>query len=183
MPASRPDAPWAAFLETLDSSLAHETTLACLGGFAIHALYGLPRPTGDVDAVAVAPDDQLALLLRIAGRGSPLAKHCGIYFDFVAVVTPPEDYASRLTPIYPGAFTRLRLMALDPYDIALSKLERNQRHDREDVRYLASRVPFDLELLMGRYEKELRPNLGRPEREDLTIRLWMEMIREDLAAE
>lgn len=50
MSTRRPDAPWAAFLEALDSSLAEETTLHCLGGFAIHALYGLPRPTRDVDA-------------------------------------------------------------------------------------------------------------------------------------
>ena len=170
-------------LEALDSSHTEETTIHCLGGFAIHALYGLARPTRDVDAAAVAPRDQLPLLVRIGGKRSPLAARLGIYFDFVTVVALPDDYGARLIPIYPGCFARLRLMGLDPYDIALSKLERNQRHDREDVHYLAERVPLDLEVLMKRYQDELRPYLGRPDREDLTMRLWIEMIREGRPAE
>jgi len=178
-----PDDPWAGFLEALDSSLAEETTVHCLGGFAIHALYGLARPTRDIDAAAVAPYDQLPLLVRAGGKDSALARRHGIYFDFVSVVTLPCDYDTRLTPLYADAFVHLRLMALDPYDIVLSKLERNQRHDREDVRYLADRVPLDLDVLGKRYEDELRLYLGRPEREDLTMRLWIEMIREGRPAE
>jgi hypothetical protein len=58
-----PDDPWAGFLEALDSSLTEETTVHCLGGFAIHALYGLARPTRDIDAAAVAPHHQLRLYL------------------------------------------------------------------------------------------------------------------------
>jgi len=152
--------------------------LHCLGGFAIHALYGLARPTRDVDVADVAPHNQVSVLVRNAGKGSSLAVRHGIYFDFVTVVTLPDDYATRLLPIYPGCFARLRLLALDPYDIALSKLERNQRHDREDVRYLAEQVPLSIDVLMKRYQDELRPYLGRPDREDLTMRLWIEMLSE-----
>jgi len=43
---------------------------------------------------------------------------------------------------------------------------------------LADRVPLDLSVLMKRYQDELRLYLGRPDREDLTLRLWIEMIRE-----
>jgi hypothetical protein len=70
-------------------------------------------------------------------------------------------------------------MALDSYDLVLSKLERNSQKDRDDVRFLARRVPFDLDLLQTRYATELRFQLGVPERGDLTMRLWLEMIRED----
>jgi hypothetical protein len=69
-------------------------------------------------------------------------------------------------------------MALDPYDIALSKLERNSQKDREDVRFLSRSIPFDLDKLQQRYETELRWQLGRPDREDLTMKLWMEMLLE-----
>jgi hypothetical protein len=62
--------------------------------------------------------------------------------------------------MFPGAFQNLRLMALDPYDLALTKLERNIERDRSDVRYLARAIPFDLELLRDRYQQELRPYLG-----------------------
>jgi hypothetical protein len=43
---------------------------------------------------------------------------------------------------------------------------------------LARSIPLDLEILKERYEKELRWQLGNPEREDLTLKLWIEMIEE-----
>ena len=84
----------------------------------------------------------------------------------------------RLTEMFSGTYRHLRMMALDPYDIALSKLERNSQKDRDDVRFLAKTIPFDLSVLQERYDTELRWQLGRPEREDLTLRLWMEMLSE-----
>jgi len=83
--------------------------------------------------------------------------------------------------MFPGTFRHLRLMALDPYDLALTKLERNIERDRNDVRHLARTVPFDLDLLRERYQTEQRPYLGNPEREDLTLKLWIEAIAEDRA--
>ena len=91
----------------------------------------------------------------------------------------PEDYEERLTEMFPQAFRHLRLFALDPYDLALSKLERNIQRDRDDVRFLARTIPFDLEILQERYRKELRWQLGNPDREDLTLRLWIEAIQEE----
>jgi len=90
----------------------------------------------------------------------------------------PEDYEERLVDMYPKAFAQLRLLALDPYDLALSKLERNIQKDRDDVKHLALTVPLDLNVLKARYQKELRWQLGNPEREDLTLKLWTEMIEE-----
>lgn len=81
--------------------------------------------------------------------------------------------------MFPGTFRHLRLFACDPYDVALSKLERNIQRDRDDVRYLARTIPFDLRMLKERYERELRPILGNPDREDLTLRLWLDAIEEE----
>jgi len=39
-------------------------------------------------------------------------------------------------------------------------------------------IPFDSRVLEEIYFKELRPFLGVPERENLTLRLWIEMIEE-----
>ena len=72
-------------------------------------------------------------------------------------------------------------MALDPYDLALSKLERNSQKDRDDVRFLARTVPLDLNILRQRYSTEFRWQLGVPAREDLTLQLWTEVILEDRA--
>ena len=77
---------------------------------------------------------------------------------------------------------KIGLLALDPYDLALTKLERNIERDRSDVRYLARSVPFDLAVLKERYLTELRPYLGNPKREDLTLKLWIEAIEEERGA-
>jgi hypothetical protein len=39
-------------------------------------------------------------------------------------------------------------------------------------------VPLEVQTLRDRYNKELRWQLGNPEREDLTLKLWIEMIEE-----
>ena len=67
------------------------------------------------------------------------------------------------------------LFALDPHDLALSKLARNSPGDREDIAHLARVVPLDPELLRRRYEQELRPiAIGDPRRLDETLELWIE---------
>jgi hypothetical protein len=166
----------------VDSAFDSEVRFHCLGGFVMTLVYGLARSTADVDVLAVVPGGGGGHLLDLAGKGSSLHRKHKVYLDLVTVVTVPEDYEARLMEIFPGAFPHLKLFALDPYDVALAKLERNIQRDRDDVKYLARTVPFDLGLLRERYEKELRPYLGNSEREDLTLRLWIEAIEEERGA-
>lgn len=171
--------PWRSFLSEADAQLQEDIELHCLGGFVVTMLYGLARPTADVDVMMIAPGNASQYLLGMAGKGSALHQKHGVYLDFVAIVTVPEDYEQRLTELFPMVFKRLHLYAFDPYDLALAKLERNIQRDRDDVKYLARTVPLNPLLLKDRYEKELRPYLGNPLREDLTLRLWLEMIEEE----
>jgi hypothetical protein len=64
----------------------------------------------------------------------------------------------RLIDIYSGALKHLRLRVLDPYDIALAKLGRNNDRNREDVLFLAQRVPFGLDVFERRFREELEPD-------------------------
>jgi len=171
--------PWRSFLSRVDESLQEDVALHCLGGFVVTLLYGLARSTADVDVITIAPGSAGVHLRNLAGKGSELHRKYGVYLDFVAIAPVPEDYEQRLTQMFPEAFQHLRLFACDPYDIALAKLERNIQRDRDDVRYLARTIPFDLQTLKERYERELRPILGNPDREDLTLRLWLEAIEEE----
>jgi len=50
-----PPLPWSAFLDELDQAISEPIELHCIGGFVVSLLYGLPRPTGDVDYVAAIP--------------------------------------------------------------------------------------------------------------------------------
>lgn len=166
-------------MKEIDESVAEPVKLHCLGGFVITLLYGLERSTADVDVISVIPRYSAGELLEIAGEGSPLHQKHGVYLDVVGIATVPENYEERLTEISTGEFQNIRLFALDPYDIALAKIERNIQRDRDDVKHLARVTPFDLKVLKERYEKELRVYLGNPEREDLTLKLWLESIEEE----
>jgi hypothetical protein len=168
--------PWFSFLSDIDERLSEDVELHCLGGFVVTLLYGLARPTVDVDVIAITPKSEVDFLIRLAGQGSELHRKHKVYLQVVGVATVPDDYEERLTEMFPEEFLHLRLMALDPYDLALSKLERNTERDRDDVKHLARTVSLDLEVLRKRYQKELRPYLGNPEREDLTLKLWIEAM-------
>jgi Nucleotidyltransferase of unknown function (DUF6036) len=171
--------PWLSFLRELDSAVREDVRLDCMGGFVVTTVYGFSRPTGDLDVLEIAPRDAGRAMLELGMRGSALHRKYKIYLDHVGVANVPEDYEDRLTEIFPGTFKHLRLLALDPYDLALSKLERNIRRDRDDVLHLARTVPLDLEVLKDRYQKELRWQLGNPEREDLTLQLWIDASEEE----
>ena len=177
----KPPEPWHSFFTDLDNAVTSPVGLDCIGGFVVTQLYGLSRPTADVDFIKFASKHDRGIILALGGLGGKLYTKHHVYLDPVTVTTYPENYEQRLTQMYAGVYKHLRLLALDPYDLALTKLERNSQKDRDDVRYLARTMPFDLKLLQERYRKEMRWQLGRPDREDLTLNLWVEMIEEDRA--
>lgn len=170
--------PWRSFLYELDELATAETRLDCMGGFVVTQLYGFSRTTADLDVMEIASREQQLRLLEAGRQGGALHLKYKVYLDRVGVANVPENYEERLREMYVGVFRQLRICALDPYDLALSKLERNIQRDRDDVKYLAKAVPLVLDALRERYEKELRWQLGNPEREDLTLKLWVEMIEE-----
>ncbi len=151
--------PWSTFLGELDEALSEAVALHCIGGFVISLLYGLPRPTGDVDYIAVIPRYRIAELEKIAGRGSKLEAKYKVHVQHVTVAALPENYEDRLKDMFPKRFKKLTILAPDPYDLVLSKLERNSPKDQGDVEYLVKTVPLDPKVLRDRYDQELRPNL------------------------
>ena len=144
--------PWRSFLQDLDTLLDKPTELHCLGGFVISELYDFERITADVDVIVVRGEDP-AKLAALAGQGSELHRRHKVYLD-------------------------LRLKALERHDLVLAKLSRNIDRDREDVKRLALGPGLDPEVLRERYQSELRWQLSRPEREDTTLDLWLEIIAE-----
>jgi hypothetical protein len=154
--------PWHSFFREIDEKLSKKIELECLGGFVITQVYGLARATADIDVISINPKSQSDFLFEIAGEGSMLHQKYKVYLDWVGIAQLPENYDERLTEIFTDSFKNIRFFALDPYDIALAKIERNIQRDRDDVKHLAKIVPFDLQILKSRYETELRPSLGNP---------------------
>ena len=166
--------PWDQFLKELDGLLREQVHVHCIGGFVVSLFYGLPRPTADVDYFAVLPYASVEELQALAGAGSRLALKYKLYFQHVPTISLPEDYEARLTEMCPGRFKNLHLYAPDPYDLILSKLERNSQKDRDDVAFLAQSLHLSPEVLRERYKKELRPYLANEGRHDLTLKLWVD---------
>jgi hypothetical protein len=169
--------PWQSFLHDLDALLHGITELHCLGGFVIVESYDFTRVTADLDVVDVRGIDP-GQMADLAGRGSELHRRHKVYLDIVTVASVPENYEERLRDLLPGQFRNLRLKGFERHDLVLSKLARNLDRDREDVKRLAAKPGLDPTLLKQRYDTELRHQLSRPEREDLTLALWLEMIHE-----
>jgi hypothetical protein len=94
--------------------------------------YGLERQTVDIDFVSIIPSDQRKILVELGGDGSPLHNKYKVCLHAVTVANVPCDYETRLAELYPGAYRNIRLLVLDPYDLALSKLSRNIQRDRDD---------------------------------------------------
>jgi hypothetical protein len=83
-------------------------------------LYGLARPTSDVDVIELPPREAAETLMQIALQGSALHQKRRLYLDSVGVAAVSENYEDRLIEMFPGVYRYLRLMAFDPYEIELS---------------------------------------------------------------
>lgn len=144
-----PPEPWRSFFAEVDSHLSEDVQLHCCGGFVATHIYGVARTTSDVDFLGAVPN-VWSDLTAIGGKGSTLHQKYKVYLDAVTIATPPENYEQRLMSIFPGAWHRLRLFALEAHDLALSNLERNLDRDRDDVQQLARAGHIKPEILRAR---------------------------------
>ncbi|MGE3404332.1 MAG: DUF6036 family nucleotidyltransferase [Vicinamibacterales bacterium] len=164
-------------MKGLDENLEGPIELHCFGGFVIASMHNFTRVTADVDVFQVLGAGAQSVV-GLAGFGSRLHQEHKVYLDFVTVASVPDNYDTRLIRLFPEEFRHLRLMAMEAHDLVLAKLARNVDRDREDVRRLALNGSLDVAVLKRRYDDELRYQSGWPEREDLTLQLWVEMIEE-----
>ena len=165
--------PWPDFLKEVDAQLSQKVNLHCLGGFVLTALYDIPRPTADLDYISAVPEEAQEEIERLAGRESALCKKYKLYFQSVGIADLPEDYESRIQELKLN-LEKLKLFALDPYDILLAKITRNSPKDQEDAKYLIPKLKLDFKTFSDRWEKELGPIVSNRRRHDLTIELWKE---------
>ncbi len=59
--------PWDTFLAEVDARLSQPVEIHCLGGFVLHVMFGLPRPTADIydtRLIGIAPGILSKLRLR-----------------------------------------------------------------------------------------------------------------------
>lgn len=128
------------FLEEVGKRYSQPAELLLLGGGAL-CLLGSPRPTQDIDYVG---DDLTKSELQICI--DQVAQDMGIVVEAVPIsgfVPIPEDADQR--KVWVGRFGAVRVHILDPYSMALSKIDRGFDTDIEDVVFLIRQgfVQFD----------------------------------------
>lgn len=173
----QPVTPWHAFLREVDAELESSVTLHCIGGFVLATLYGIPRPTDDLDYISIHPREAYEKIQAIAGPGSKLATQYRISIHHAGAVDLPDNYEERLQ-VLPFGYTRLHIAVPDPYDLALSKLGRNSPKDRGDVRFLAAKCGLTFGALMVRFDEEMRPWIPHLDRHLTTLTVvWREYFK------
>lgn len=175
-PISRPAEPWWSFLTELDAQLDEPVDFHCLGGFVVSQYYGFARETADLDILTVIPRKVGERVSQIAGQGSALQKKYRVAIDRVSVVHYPADYQIRLVRVFP-IWPKVRLWALEPHDLALTKLERSNDRDIQDVIFLAQAGLITREVLVSRFETEWEPYVtGRtPTWNWTTLQMWIDV--------
>ena len=156
----------------------------CLGGFMVEHTYRIQRdtPTEDLDflsAIDIAHSAPINIE-SLAGKGTAFHRQHKMYVQYVGISTPPCDYQQRLVAVYPQVqWKNLRLFGLEAHDLALSKIERTNRRDSQDIRGLAQAGLIDPDILEARHHQEVRPYLlSKFEWHDATLKRWLEAIRE-----
>ncbi len=143
--------------------------------FVVSQHYGFARETADLDVLTVIPQEAAERVAELAGKGSPLQRKHRVYIDHVSVANYPHDYESRLVRVFP-IWPNVRLWALEPHDLALTKLERSNDRDNRDVMYLAQAGLITQDTLISRFETELEPFITArmPTWNRSTLKMWVD---------
>src|ERR1700730_3584522 len=96
VPRAIPAQPWRSFLQDLDERLKAAVELHWLGGFVVTQQYGIGRETSDIDFLSIVERSREDDVEAFAGLGSALHQKYRVYLQYVVVVTPPCNYATRL---------------------------------------------------------------------------------------
>ena len=127
------------FLESLGERYKRHAKLILLGRSAL-CLLGNPRPTVDIDYVGddLQKDDFQNLMAEIAGE-------MGFEVEAVPIQEfTPLAFGDESHSIPVGRFGKLEFSILDPYVMALSKLDRGFDTDVDDIIFLIQRGLFSL---------------------------------------
>ena len=104
--------PWREFLAELDAILREPLVVHCIGRFVVTVVYGLPRPTGDIDYYIAIPNS--FDIQQVAGPKSRLTKNRKIYFHRVTVNNMRDDYETAYPKYSLAGFKSLHLYAPEP---------------------------------------------------------------------
>jgi hypothetical protein len=137
------------FLRAVDKALKRRATIIVIGGGAAALKYGIDDSTTDIDTF-----NALGAELRRAIEAAREATGMPMPFGQSGVADGPYGFEDRLLRALPS-LKRLTVVVPERHDLALMKTVRGDQADFAKLRAIHERTPFDLSLLLQRYEEEM----------------------------
>jgi hypothetical protein len=137
------------FLRAVDRALRMHTTVVLIGGAAAAVKYRIEDPTTDIDTFnALTAELRHAIAVARQSTGLPMP------VEQSGVADGPYHFEDRLLHAMPR-LARLTVLVPERHDLALMKTVRGDPGDFVKLRAIHQRTPFDLAILMRRYEEEM----------------------------
>jgi hypothetical protein len=137
------------FLRAVDNALKRRATIIVIGGGAAAIKYRIDDPTTDIDTFnALGADLRRAIEAAREATGLPVP------FEQSGVADGPYDFEDRLLRALPSLM-RLTVVVPERHDLALMKTVRGDQADFAKLQAIHERTPFDLSVLLQRYEEEM----------------------------
>jgi hypothetical protein len=137
------------FLRAVDVALKRPATIVVIGGGAAALKYRIDDPTTDIDTFNALGAD-LRRAIAVARKATGLA----MPFEQSGVADGPYGFEDRLLRAMPR-LDRLSVLVPERHDLALMKTVRGDQADFASLQAIHARRPFDLSLLLQRYEEEM----------------------------
>lgn len=137
------------FLRAVDLALERPATVIIIGGGAAALKYRIDDPTTDIDTFNALGAD-----LRRAIDAARKATGLAMPFEQSGVADGPYDFEDRLLRAMPR-LARLTVLVPERHDLALMKAVRGDQADFAKLQAIHERKPFDLSVLLRRYEEEM----------------------------
>jgi hypothetical protein len=137
------------FLRAVDVALTRPARVIIIGGGAAALKYGIDDPTRDIDTFNPVGAD-----LRSAIATARKATGLAMPFEQSGVADGPYDFEDRLLRVMPR-LARLTVQVPERHDLALMKAVRGDQADLAKLQAIHERKPFDLAVLLRRYEEEM----------------------------
>ena len=137
------------FLRAVDRALKRPETVIIIGGGAAALKYRIDDPTTDIDTFNALGAD-----LRRAIDAARKATGLAMPFEQSGVADGPYDFEDRLLRAMPR-LARMTVLVPERHDLALMKAVRGDQADFAKLQAIHERKPFDLSVLLRRYEEEM----------------------------
>jgi hypothetical protein len=137
------------FLRAIDLALDRPATVIVIGGGAAALKYRIDDPTTDIDTFNPIGAD-----LRRAIDAARKATGLAMPFEQSGVADGPYNFEDRLLRAMPR-LGRLTVLVPERHDLALMKAVRGDQADFAKLQAIHERKPFDLSVLLRRYEEEM----------------------------